>query len=514
MVDPTVAHHSPETRQRPGDVRTSSRRSSNDGLPARHPGRARREETSGSLYGLLALIGIVGAFVLLVLRSNVVGGVGIGLALLLLAAVQPLMSKLSQGETFDLRSIMLLGFAARLIGAYFRFTSAADAIGYHDTGTPIAAALRSLDIGAGSGRQWPGTGALDYLSGIAHVISFDDFFGAAILFTGLSFVGACMFYRAFTIGVPDGDRKRYALLVFLLPTLAYWPSSLGKDGWMQLGIGLSALGIACLFNGRVGAGLIWTTVGAAACTLVRPHVALIVAVGAGAAALSLGSDSRVRGFKTGARVFILVLLIMGGGYAMSAASGVLKIDEFNTDEVNSAFNYTEQQTGQGGSAFTPVRVRTPLDYPLAAVTVLYRPFPFEAHDVTAYLAAGETMFLFLLSAASWRRLRRLPRLVVTTNYLAFSAAFVLVFVFAFSSVSNFGILARQRAQALPLLLVLLCIPSVKAVVQRGQGPRWRMQQQDGHETTPSKPASGNRTGASPLTAGPGRGRESVDESLR
>jgi hypothetical protein len=47
-------------------------------------------------------------------------------------------------------------------------------------------------------------------------------------------------------------------------------------------------------------------------------------------------------------------------------------------------------------------------------------------------------------------------------YIAFVLAYVAVFVFAFSSFANFGLLARQRLQVMPIFLVLLSIPSAKA----------------------------------------------------
>ena len=40
------------------------------------------------------------------------------------------------------------------------------------------------------------------------------------------------------------------------------------------------------------------------------------------------------------------------------------------------------------------------------------------------------------------------------------SAYTLMFVFAFSSVGNFGIITRQRTQVFPMVLVLLALPAV------------------------------------------------------
>ena len=55
----------------------------------------------------------------------------------------------------------------------------------------------------------------------------------------MAFAGCWLFYRAFQIAVPDGDHYRYAKLIFLWPSLLYWPSSIGKDSWMLLTIAIA-----------------------------------------------------------------------------------------------------------------------------------------------------------------------------------------------------------------------------------------------------------------------------------
>jgi hypothetical protein len=43
-------------------------------------------------------------------------------------------------------------------------------------------------------------------------------------------------------------------------------------------------------------------------------------------------------------------------------------------------------------------------------------------------------------------------------YVAYAFSFTVLFALAFSTVANFGLLARQRSMALPLLALLLSIP--------------------------------------------------------
>ena len=81
-------------------------------------------------------------------------------------------------------------------------------------------------------------------------------------------------------------------------------------------------------------------------------------------------------------------------------------------------------------------------------------------------AADHFLALLALIALSWRRLRQLPRALLRMPYVTFAATYVVVFVYAFSVIGNFGILARQRTQMLPFLFVLLALPA--ALPRRGQ----------------------------------------------
>ena len=85
--------------------------------------------------------------------------------------------------------------------------------------------------------------------------------------------------------MPHGDHYRYALLVLFLPSLLYWPSALGKDAWMVLGLGLISYGVARFLNRSVLIGALSFVPGMVGIVYVRPHVALVVFAGLLLAAL-------------------------------------------------------------------------------------------------------------------------------------------------------------------------------------------------------------------------------------
>jgi hypothetical protein len=168
--------------------------------------------------------------------------------------------------------------------------------------------------------------------------------------------------------------------------------------------------------------------------------------------------SRALGGNVTAKMIGLALLVAAAGPVMGEAADFLGIEALNVDSVNEELEDTAEQTSQGGSAFEPALVRTPLDYPWAAVTVLFRPFLFEAGNAQGLGIALEAMVLAALLVTALRRAARLPNVARNAVYVIFAATFVILFVYAFSSIGNFGILARQRSQVMPLLFVFLALP--------------------------------------------------------
>jgi hypothetical protein len=389
------------------------------------------------------------------------------LTVLVLVAIGPMARAESR---FDLRAIMLSGFFLRLGGAYLRWLSPVDALVYHQEGVRIAGDLRSFDLWPDLGRQTLGTGWLRYTSGWVHVLTFDDMSASFLVFTTMSFFGVVLCYRAFVHAVPDGHHRRYALLLFLWPSLLYWPSSIGKEAWMILGIGIACWGVSRVLTGRVGLGLAVLVLGLTEMSLVRPHVALMVIAGLGVALLARPNrqrtaGARTAGLRTTGRIVVVLVLLVGGSIVAGKTAERLNLDDTGADAISTALANTAAQTDQGGGAFKPATVNTPIEYPYAFVTVWFRPFPTEARGTggaSQFASALENLVLILLILLCWREVRQLPRALVRVPYATYAVTYVVAFVYAFAAIANFGILARQRTQGLVLLFVILCLPDLVA----------------------------------------------------
>jgi hypothetical protein len=166
-----------------------------------------------------------------------------------------------------------------------------------------------------------------------------------------------------------------------------------------------------------------------------------------------------------AKVAGLVILLLLGAVLVNRTGDLLSSNDVNVS-VDSALQRNIDQTAQGGSQFTPSDPQQPVGYAIAAVTIMVRPFPFEAHAADQLGVALEGLGLVVLAAASWRRLLTIPRRLRSDPYVTMAIVYILLFIFALGTVSNFGILSRQRSQVMPFVFVLLCVPPM--VLKRGQ----------------------------------------------
>jgi hypothetical protein len=358
--------------------------------------------------------------------------------------------------------VIVAGLFAKLAGSFARYTVMADVYDgrgdfkrYFSRGIELAGTIRSGSL-PDEARE-TGTPFMDFIAGVVYSVVPNRLWVGFAVFALLSFVGALLFLKAFQLAVPEGHHRRYALLVFFLPTMVFWPSSIGKEAWLVFSLGLGTYGAARALR-RARYGYVLAALGGAGVFMVRPHMGALLGVAFAGAFLLRVTDNQVKRNSIG-WVLGLMIVGLGAGYAAANFSEELPRDESvegsTTDQVAAE---TTRRTTSGGSAFESRPVRTPVDFLHAAVTVPFRPFPPEAPNRQAQLASLEGLFFLALIALSLPRLVDLPRLIMRRPYVAMAAAYSVGFIIAFSNVGNFGILVRQRAQLLPFLVVLLCLP--------------------------------------------------------
>jgi hypothetical protein len=103
------------------------------------------------------------------------------------------------------------------------------------------------------------------------------------------------------------------------------------------------------------------------------------------------------------------------------------------------------------------------------VTVLFRPFPWEAGGALPLLAATESVIVIGLMV--WRRssLAAALRRWRSDPFLLYCMLLIVAYGMTFSSFANFGLLTRQRSLVLPALYTLMVVDAVADRRRRANG---------------------------------------------
>lgn len=361
-----------------------------------------------------------------------------------------------------IRQVIFFGYAAKLLSSYARFYTneyilgKGDAFIYHQHASAISAEFRQFIFGGPAYQEaiadLAGTEFIRLLLSLVYMVTGPTRLGGFVVFSFMSFWGLYLFYRAYSIAMPDGLNRRYAVLVFFLPSMLFWPSSVGKEAWMTTMLGLGSYGLARLLTQRRFAYLP-ILASLAGLGIVRPHVAAIFGAGLMSAFVlrrSTGSG------KTTKKILGLVVMAIAAGLLLSQLQSFFGLEEGL--DAQDVFERTTERSAQGGSQFDAAQPTTVTGLPWAIVTVLFRPFLYEAGSAAGLFTALEGTVLLVLFMWNAPRLARLPALIISKPYVGYVVIYSLIFTFAFSAVSNFGILARQRTQLFPMVAVVLTLP--------------------------------------------------------
>jgi hypothetical protein len=160
-----------------------------------------------------------------------------------------------------------------------------------------------------------------------------------------------------------------------------------------------------------------------------------------------------------AKGLALAVLVLVAALLIVRTDDFLREKEIETERgLTTVLERTSEITADAESSFVPSILESPARAPVSIFTVLFRPLIVEAHNLTALAAALEMTFLLGLAGFRFRWAFAAIRSVRRQPYVAFAIVYVALFVVAFSGIANFGLLARERVQMLPLFLTLFSIP--------------------------------------------------------
>jgi hypothetical protein len=379
-----------------------------------------------------------------------------------------------------LRNIMIASVVLHLLCAPLQifvvhhfYAGVADFNKYDKVGSIFADNVRGGHFtfaGTGITKPFINDGSVSLYGGIIMTLVGPNQLGAFFVAAWVSFVGTVFFYKAFSVTFPRVDRRFYAWLIFLFPSLLFWTADVGKESAMLFSLGLTAYGMA-LVLARVNRGYLYALIGGAIGIAVRPNE-LVLLVGGFAVAMVVRSFYAVdigvqrpvqRGLRSvGAFIFVVGAVAIVGLTArhlihpLTNSKGGLGTALTKLQANNSAG--TGAGFGSSGVPYSP----NPLYFPRDVYTVLFDPFWFNARSITQITASIENTLIFAAIVYSLRRLRYLFRVCAQRPYVLMCLFYCVGWFYAFAALGNLGLITRERTLVLPMLFAVLAIPVARA----------------------------------------------------
>ena len=406
----------------------------------------------GALLLILAIVLVVpsGEWLAVFLYLAVAGGLAL---LLYQRGIKPV------SPTFPV-SLFVLALVVKLLGSVVRYWTvvdlyggAADAPAYHAEGILLAPYFRDFDWSILDWYKFRGEGStrMAILTGVLYSVMPASLAGSFIFFAVLAFAGSVLFYRGVRMASSDTWMSAYTIFVFFLPSILFWPSSLGKDAWVFFCSGLVAWGWASFVRRNHFWGLVVVGAALLLINLVRPHIAAFMGISLAAAYLMYATRA--------ARSIVVwlagaILLFSLGFYLVQSGAEFLQLEELSLEAVEGFYAEQQARTTIGSSRYATVSVFTPTGAVVGLITALARPFPWETHNVQSLLVSLETVAWLVFCWIQRRVFLSKLRSLRGDPFAAFAVFYSLITLLALTSIGNFGIIARQRVMVLPFLWML------------------------------------------------------------
>lgn len=279
---------------------------------------------------------------------------------------------------------------------------------------------------------WP----FSYLLNLSYISSM-------IIFSWFGFIGVMYFYiAAKENAVLPAVWQKYTTveLVFLLPNLHYWSSSLGKGSIILLGLALLTFGLS-RFNRRYFV----LAFGAFLVFMVRPHILFTVIISVMLSLLISGTA-----LKAYVKWIVFAIAAVVFFFISDDVAKFTEVENFNV--LDSEF--LANRAAELSKSSSGVNLQ---DYglPMKMFTFWFRPLFIDGQGFMGIVVSFENLVYLIMFFALLR--------FGFTNWKHWNGWFkICFFIFLFASVAlaqvtgNLGIAIRQKAQIMPFFFILYC----------------------------------------------------------
>ena len=294
------------------------------------------------------------------------------------------------------------------------------------------------------------------LVALGRYCTLDSYWALFALSACSAFFGKWAVYSVFRDELPHLNRRTLALATMCVPSVVFWTSGVVKEAYAVAGLGALCYGMRLVFRVRP-IGVLWALGGAVIVGVFKPYVLFPFAVGA-MGWLVFERSKRVRAQAP----FYFVIGLIGGSALVLALSAIFpQFSPTNIAEQTALQQFHGANAG-GGSVYAIQSGDEGVGgqiaaAPLALLTVLARPFPWEARGVPTMIASIEmTILTFLLLWALLKGKFSAISAAFVVPAVLFSVMFVLVGGTAIGlATTNFGTLSRYRVPIMPFYAVIV-----------------------------------------------------------
>lgn len=345
--------------------------------------------------------------------------------------------------------LRILGTSAYIFYAFQLSDGSVDAFVYDNYALEFAEYFLRGDFSPFYDEKMWRTGQFFYTNFVAYpaalflILTFNSTFGIYLLFSLSCFVGLVLLYKAFVNNYLFLDRRMIMLVVFLFPALWFWTSTIGKDSWMFLGMGLLCLGIN---NNRIN--YFYVAFGIFIMYAFRPPVAYISILAFGSFFILNTSDKfLMKTVKIGLGLFAIVFLL-------NYLSQEWGINEISNEELTELQQETLRHNDYGSGSLDEKQGGLS-SIPRGVVDVLFRPFIWEIDNILSLASTIEINFVVILLLVKRKSVFQFIRNGLKHRLSTFALAFVGIYVVTIGLFeNNIGIIARHRAIIFPFLFLM------------------------------------------------------------
>lgn len=284
----------------------------------------------------------------------------------------------------------------------------------------------------------PGTRFTEFVSYIIRTSLDSNYLNTTLVFNIVGSLGIVFIYLSLRNYLKE--ISRYWSLVLFIPSMSYWSSAIGKDSVVFFAISIFIYAITTSKKKTL-----LVSVSLAILFMIRPHIALAILLSF-IVYFILQSNSHII-----LKVISLPFIIGISTIALGFVQEYVGVDEVSVEGVEEYFDGRKHLNMGGGSSIDT----SSMILPVKMFSYIFRPFPFEAHSLIAFIASIENSILFCSFAYIAYKAKDYFNIIFKNENLWLLLYTIITWIMLSYGLKNLGIAARQKWMFMPVIIYLL-----------------------------------------------------------